>query len=95
MGGTDATTGGAGMDPGELTCQELVELVTDYLEGVLPPVELARFEAHLDDCDDCPMYVDQFRATIRLTGRLNEADLSPDARATLLGEFRAWHRSRA
>ena len=80
--------------PDELTCQELVELVTDYLEGTLPPVELARFEAHLLECDDCPMYVDQLRTTISLVGHLNEADVSPNARATLLGKFRAWHRSR-
>jgi len=80
--------------PDELTCQELVELVTDCLEGTLPPVELARFEAHLLECDDCPMYVDQFRTTIYLVGRLEEADVSPNARVTLLREFRAWHRSR-
>ena len=82
------------VDPDELTCQELVELVTDYLEGALSPAERARFEAHLDDCDDCPVYVDELRTTISLVGRLNGADVSPNARATLLGEFRAWHRSR-
>jgi len=83
------------VDPHELTCQELVELVTDYLEGALPPAERARFEAHLDDCDDCPVYVDELGTTISLVGRLNEADVSPNARATLLREFRAWHRSRS
>lgn len=82
------------VDPDELTCQELVGLVTDYLEGMLPPVELARFEAHLLECDDCPMYVEQLRTTISLVGRLDEVDVSPDARATLLKAFRAWHRSR-
>ena len=85
----------ARVDPDEMTCQELVELVTDYLEGALSPAERARFEAHLDDCDDCPMYVDQLRTTISLVGRLNEAHVSPNARATLLREFRAWHRSRS
>ena len=82
-------------DPNELTCQELVELVTDYLEGSLPPVQVARFERHLEDCDDCPMYVDQLRMTIRLTGRLAESDVPPDGRAVLLTHFRAWKRSRA
>ena len=93
MAGTD-TAGRVPTNPEELTCRELVELVTDYLEGALPPVEAARFEAHLDDCDGCPMYVDQFRTTIYLVGRLEEADVSPNARVTLLREFRAWHRSR-
>ena len=79
----------------ELTCQELVELVTDYLEGALPPDLLGRFEAHLLDCDDCPMYIEQLRTTIRLTGRLAEDDVPADGRATLLVHFRAWHRSRA
>ena len=81
--------------PGELTCRELVELVTDYLEDMLPPDVLARFEAHLLECDDCPMYIDQLRTTIRLVGRLTESDVTPESRAILLGHFRAWHRSRA
>ena len=83
------------VDSTEMACQELVELVTEYLEGVLPPAELARFEAHLLECDDCPMYVEQLRTTIRLTGRLAETDLSPGARTALLAHFRAWSRSRA
>ena len=82
-------------DPNELTCQELVELVTEYLEGVLPPDQLARFKAHLLECDDCPTYVDQLRTTIRLTGRLVESDVPPEGKAVLLAHFRAWKRSRA
>lgn len=82
------------VEPDELTCQELVELVTDYREGALPPAERTRFEAHLLECDDCPMYVDQIRTTISLVGRLDQVDVSPDARAMLLSEFRGWHWSR-
>ena len=81
--------------PDDLTCQELVELVTDYLEEMLSPAELARFEAHLLDCDDCPMYLDQLRTTIRLVGRLTEDDVPPDAKTRLLIHFRAWNLSRA
>ena len=81
--------------PDEMTCQELVELVTDYFEDILSPAVLARFEAHLLECDDCPMYIDQLRTTIRLVGRLDEANVSPNARVTLLREGRAWRRSRA
>ena len=83
------------VEPDELTCRELVELVTDYLEGALPPDQVARFERHLDDCDDCPMYIDQLRTTIRLTGRLAEADVPPDGRTVLLAHFRAWRHTRS
>jgi len=83
------------VEPDELTCQELVELVTDYLEGALPPAVLVRFEAHLGDCDDCPMYIDQLRTTIRLVGRLSESDVTPESRSILLGHFQIWKQSRA
>jgi hypothetical protein len=73
-----------------LTCQELVELVTAYLEQVLPPDERARFDAHVAGCLGCATYVDQMRETIRLMGTLTEEDLSPGAREQLLGVFRAW-----
>ncbi len=60
------------MASNELTCKELVELVTDYLEGVLPPAERRRFEEHLAGCQGCWNYLQQMRATIRLTGQLTE-----------------------
>ena len=78
-----------------LTCAELVELVTDYLEGALSPEESDRFERHLEVCAGCTAYVEQFGETIRLTGMLREQDVSADARATLLAEFADWKRGRA
>jgi anti-sigma factor RsiW len=80
------------MTPAALTCQELVELVTDYLEGALPAGERARFEMHLDDCDDCTTYLAQMRRTIDTLGKLEPADLSPEAEAELLALFRDWNR---
>ena len=79
----------------DLTCQELVELVSDYLDGALPPQEHERFERHLDACPGFATYVRQFRETVRLTGALREDDLAPTARETLLEEFRNWKESRA
>ena len=76
----------------ELTCRELVELVTDYLEGSLSRRDRARFEAHLAGCTGCTEYVEQFRETIRLTGTLRESDVSPEAEAILLAQFDAWKR---
>jgi len=73
-----------------LVCQEVVELVTDYLEGALSRRERHRFEAHLADCPHCTEYLAQMRTTIRLTGRLEPDDLSP-AMSDDLGEvFRRW-----
>ena len=77
----------------QLSCQELVELVTDYLEDALPPVERARFEAHIEPCDGCRTYLEQIRTTIALTGRLTPEQLEPAAEAALLGAFRHWHSS--
>jgi anti-sigma factor RsiW len=75
----------------ELTCRELVELVTEYLEDRLSEADRARFEAHLRLCPDCTEYVEQMRSTLRALGRLPEQRLSPTARADLLQAFRAWH----
>lgn len=76
----------------ELSCQELVELVTDYLEGALPEGDRARFEEHLGRCGGCSAYVDQMRETIRLTGRLAAEDVTPEAERALLEAFRGWNR---
>jgi anti-sigma factor RsiW len=73
-----------------ISCQEVVELVTDYLEGRLSPADRKRVERHLKACDGCTTYVEQARATIRLTGRLREEDLDPSFRERLLDAFRDW-----
>jgi anti-sigma factor RsiW len=73
-----------------IACCELVELVTDYLEGALSPQQHARFEHHIAGCDGCTAYLEQMRETIRLTGTLREQQISPDARAALLHAFRGW-----
>jgi anti-sigma factor RsiW len=66
-----------------LVCQEVVELVTDYLEGTLTRSQRRRFDAHLADCENCTEYLAQMRVTIRLTGRLQADDLTPE----MIGEF--------
>lgn len=78
----------------DLTCRELVELVTEYLEDRLAPAERARFEGHLAICAGCQAYVDQMRDTLRALGRLPEERLSAGARETLLAAFREWHAGR-
>ena len=75
----------------QLSCQELVELVTDYVEGALAPEEHERVDRHLDLCQGCRTYVEQMRQTIQLTGRLTVEDVSPEAELALREAFRAWH----
>lgn len=72
----------------DLPCKELVELVTDYLEGAMPPEETSRFEAHLDICTACKVYLDRMRAVVRVTGRSAvAAPIDPRTKATLLAAF--------
>ncbi len=74
-----------------LTCQELVELVTEYLEYSLDADARARFELHLSVCPGCIDYLEQIRLTVRATGQLREEALEPAVRNALLDAFRAWH----
>lgn len=78
-----------------LDCMELVELVTDYLEGVMDHADRSRFEAHLSECDGCAAYVDQIRATITLGGRLREQDVPKPILDSLMIAFREWNAERA
>jgi anti-sigma factor RsiW len=74
----------------EMTCRELVELVTDYLEGQLPEGSRTRFEDHLEECPYCDTYLEQMRQTIRVLGRVTEESISEEARDALLEVFRGW-----
>jgi anti-sigma factor RsiW len=76
----------------DISCQELVELVTDYFEGRLPADERARFELHVVYCRGCAVYIDQMRETLRVMGSLTEESLDPGARDALLVAFRNWKR---
>lgn len=75
------------MTPRDLACNELVELLTEYLEGALPPDEVAAVEAHLAGCEACQRYLDQMRATIEALGTVPVETLSPQACDTLLAAF--------
>lgn len=73
-----------------MMCQEVVEVITDYLEGTLPVADRARFEAHLKLCPHCRRYLDQFRLTVEGAGRLKVEDLSEELAGQLLDAFRGW-----
>jgi hypothetical protein len=74
----------------QLSCQELVELVTDYLEDALSPADRRRFEQHIGGCDGCTEYLEQMTTTIELAGVLTPEDVSPEAEKELLAAFRDW-----
>jgi anti-sigma factor RsiW len=80
------------MTSNDFTCQELVELVTEYLEEMLAPVERERFEVHLEGCPSCTVYLEQMRQTVRTLGMLTESSIPDQARAELLAAFREWKR---
>jgi anti-sigma factor RsiW len=81
-----------GPEPADLPCAELVELVTDYLDGALPADWRARIDAHLATCGGCRSVVAQWEAVIRLGGRVADDDveaLQPEVRAALMAAFRS------
>lgn len=73
-----------------LDCHELVELVTDYLDGTLDLDTRARFDEHLLGCEGCANYLQQFRATVATLGKVSEDALDPRFRDKLLDAFRHW-----
>ena len=81
------------MDPNDVSCRELVELVTAYLEDALSPYDRALFEAHVAVCSGCSAYLEEMRTTIALTGGLEPELLDDEARNLLLAAFRDWKRS--
>ena len=74
----------------EMACRELVEVVTDYLEGRLPELDRRRFEKHLSECPYCVEYVEQMRATIGALGEIRPESIAPETREDLLEAFRGW-----
>lgn len=78
----------------EMPCAELVEVITDYLEGALSDVDRERFEEHLTNCRHCRTYLEQMRQTIRALGSLPETSIPEKAKAELLEVFRDWKKDK-
>jgi hypothetical protein len=76
-----------------VTCQEVVELVTGYLDQTLPTGDASLFEQHINFCDGCDWYLDQMRTTISTVGRITEEEVPPETRDKLLTAFREWKRT--
>lgn len=80
--------------PEEMACREIVEVITDYLEGTLPGDARDRFEAHLAECPYCVSYLEQMRGTIEALGELHEESLDDETRDGLVEAFRGWQEAR-
>jgi anti-sigma factor RsiW len=76
----------------DLECRKVVEVVTDYLEGTMPPGERLRFDHHLALCEGCQAYLEQMRTVIRVAGRPAVDAVPPETMAGLLRAFRDWRR---
>jgi anti-sigma factor RsiW len=72
------------------TCKEVVELATDYVEGVMTPAQMTQFELHLNFCDGCTTFIDQIRRTSAAAARLSEDEIPAPTKARLLAAFRDW-----
>ena len=75
-----------------MTCREMVELMSDYLDGALDEPALARFEEHLAGCGGCANALDQLRTTLLVTGSLREEPIVDEQRELLRSVFRDWRR---
>jgi anti-sigma factor (TIGR02949 family) len=76
----------------DLDCRDVVEVVTDYLEGEMAPDDRRRFDRHLALCEGCQDYLEQMRTVIRLAGRPTVEAVPPETMAGLLRAFRDWRR---
>jgi anti-sigma factor RsiW len=78
------------MTSGSMDCNQLVELVTAYLDESLDLDTRARFDLHLLECDGCANYLQQFRTTVAMVGKIDSAELDPGFRARLMSAFKGW-----
>ena len=75
---------------GKLTCMEVVDAVTDYLEGAMGPIQWLRFQMHLGMCVGCRTYLKQMKQTIQTMGCLPAEPIPPNVRDELVERFRTW-----
>ncbi len=73
-----------------MVCREVVEAVTDYLEGTMSAGDRRRLEAHLEGCPHCREYLAQMRKTLDVLGRVEPEDLAPEVQDELVTLFRRW-----
>ncbi len=85
----------SGTDVDRVTCRELVEVLTDYLEGVLDAGDRAEIERHIVICRGCANYVEQMRSTVDLLGRIAAETAPHEPASEALAIFRRWQAERS
>lgn len=75
---------------GSLSCKEIAEAITDYLEGALPIGHRIRFHMHLGMCVGCRNYLKQMKYTIQTLGKLPSEPIPPEVKDELVRRFRNW-----
>ncbi len=78
----------------DIACREIVEIVTEYLEGILSRRDRKRFERHIGGCDACREYLRQMRRMIHAVGAIREEDIPTGVRTELMEAFRGWKLAR-
>ncbi|HLL80979.1 MAG TPA: anti-sigma factor [Ktedonobacteraceae bacterium] len=73
-----------------ISCQEFVEMVTDYLENVLLPEARKQFVEHKEACPGCETYLEQIQQTITTLRKIGEEEDTPETKQKLLHVFRQW-----
>ena len=81
------------IDPNDPACRDVVEVLSDYLDGALDDDTKRVVETHLASCEGCDRALAQLRETVRVTGMLSEEQLTEEQKTTLLEAFRGWDRS--
>lgn len=76
----------------DYTCQEVVALASEYLEGTMTAEQVTAFELHLNFCDGCSSFVEQVRATAATARALTADEIPEEMRVKLLDAFREWKR---
>jgi predicted anti-sigma-YlaC factor YlaD len=73
-------------------CEEIVQLVSEYLEGAMTPEQMTRFELHLNLCDGCSNFLEQVRTTAELARSVSVQQIPEEMKTELLAAFRDWKR---
>jgi anti-sigma factor RsiW len=76
----------------DYTCQEVVALASEFLDGTMTADQMTAFELHLNFCDGCTSFVEQVRATVATAQRLSPDEIPEEMKAKLLGAFKGWQR---
>ena len=80
---------------GNFTCQQIAELITDYLEGSLTLTQRVRFQMHVGLCLACRNYLSQMKYTVATLRQLPSDPIPPQIKEELLRRFQTWKKEKS